>query len=73
MVGPIHVSNDTKLSRYILDGGNLLVDMAVECMRKSEAEDAFLLGKAEGLCVAIAHASGADLDWVRDYVSDEAF
>lgn len=73
MVGPIVVSNSTKLSRYILDGGDALVNAAVECMRKSEAEDSYFLGKAEGLCVAIAHASGADVDWVRDYVSDEAF
>ena len=73
MVAPIFVSNDTKLSRYMLDGGDVLVDMAVECMRKSEAEEEFLLGKADGLCIAIAHASGADLDWVRDYISDKAF
>lgn len=73
MVGPIVVSNDTKLSRYMLDGGVALVDAAVECMRRSDAEDPYFLGKAEGLCMAIAHASGADLDWVRDYISDEAF
>lgn len=73
MVGPIVVSDSIKLSRYILDGGESLVSEAIECLRKSNAEDSYFLGKAEGLCVAIAHESGADRDWVRDYICDEAF
>lgn len=73
MIGPINVSDSTKLSRYILNGGESLVNAAIECMRKSEAEDQFLLGKAEGLILAIAHESGASADFVRDHVCDESF
>ena len=72
-LGPKVASNDTKLSRYLLDGGEYLVRLAIDCMRGSKAEDPFLLGKAEELCVSIAHESGADVDWVRNFVCAEAF
>lgn len=72
-LGPQVVSNETKLSRYVLNGGEGLVHAAIDAFRKSEAVDEFFLGKAEGLCMAISHASGVELGWVRDYISAEAF
>ena len=72
-LGPQVVSNETKLSRYMLNGGEGLIQAAIDAFRKSEAVDEFFLGKAEGPCMAISHASGAELDWVRDYVSAETF
>lgn len=50
-----------------------LVDATIECMCRSEVEDPFLLGKAEGLHMAISHESGASLGWVRDYICEESF
>jgi len=66
-------TNETKFQDYTRTNGHALEFAAIDAMRTSDGEDQFFMGKAEGLCVALAQVSGADLDWVRDHICKKAF
>lgn len=66
-------TNEIKFDEYLRANGYVLEFAAIEAMQASNGEDEYFMGKAEGLCIALAQVSGVNLDWVRDHICEKAF